>query len=313
MDKPQYQKKPIAHIDSLAKLLSVDTNKLVNLADQADSFYYLSERIEKPDGSFRDVYGVRDELKILQQQIVNKIYSNVRFPNYLYGSIKGTNHIMDAYVHAHAQLLVKMDISNFFPTLTSKNIFNIWKRFFNFSEPVAKILTKLTTFNNFLPQGAPTSPGLANLAFWDIESAIVDRLQRNGFTYTRFVDDVTVSSKSRTEMHKLNTIFKSVFGMFRSKGVKANRKKTNISTSGYRMAVHNLNINSGTPTISTKKRSQIRSAVRGCEKSYQDQKQSEDYKKLWESAIGRVNYLSQFHPTQAQALHKRLQAVLPVS
>src|SRR5690606_1446591 len=115
----------------------------------------------------------------------------------------------------------------------------------NFSPSVAKLLTKVITYDGFLPQGAPTSPALANLAFWDIEPDVVDNLQRNGFLYTRFVDDVIVSSKTDMQMKELKPIFSSVFDMFSRKGVKPNRSKIDISTSGHNMQIHNLNINSG--------------------------------------------------------------------
>jgi retron-type reverse transcriptase len=317
MDSPRYQKKPIGNLGSLARLLAIDEDQLVRLADKADSFYHLHKRIEKADGTFREIYSVKRELKFQQKQIIRNIYSNVYFPRYLQGSIKDKScprsPKADAEIHVNVSLLVKMDISNFFPSLKSEVVFDIWTRFFHFPETVARLLTRLTTFNGVLPQGAPTSPGLANLAFWDIEPAVVDGLRRNGFTYTRYVDDVTVSSTRFTTMQELEPIFETVFGMFRSKGVKPNRKKIDISTSGYSMLVHNLNINSGVPTIPRNERSRIRAAVRECEKNYPDHKQSKDYEELWTSTLGRVNYMSQFHSTEAQTYHKRLQAVRPVT
>lgn len=315
MDKPKYQKRPIGRIDSLARVLSVDKDYLACLADQADSFYYLHKRLKKADGSFREIYGVKPELKSLHNRINRKIFFNIYFPHYLQGSIKDPdsprNPIKAASVHINALQVVNIDIKNFFPSLSSMVIFDIWKRFFNFSEPVAEVLTKLTTFKGSLPQGASTSPSLANLAFWDRESAVVDRLQRKGFKYTRFVDDVTVSSENYTAMNDLEPIFESIFGMFSSKGVKPNRKKINISTSGHRMSVHNLNINADTPTIPSKKRSQIRAAVKDCEKKYPTHNQSEAYEKLWASTMGRVNFLNQLHTSQAKSYRERLEAVRP--
>jgi hypothetical protein len=316
MDKTRYPSKSIGHVTSLAKFLSVDENEMIRIANNADTFYNPRRR-KKADGSFRELYSVNHELKSLQGRIVKKIYHKVHFSSFLQGSIKDAKaprtHITDAAVHAKASVLVKMDISNFFPSLTSKVIFDIWKRFFNFSEPVAEILTKLTTFKGFLPQGAPTSPGLANLAFWDRESDIVDNLQKNGFTYTRYVDDVTVSSKSYTKLQDLNLIFECIFGMFRSKGVKPNRNKIDISTSGHAMVVHNLNLNAGVPTLPESERSRIRAAVKECESKYPKGKQSKTYKKLWESTMGRVNYLAQLNPSQAQEYIARLQAVKPAT
>ena len=216
MDKPRYLKKPIGSIDSLSKALSKDKKRLISLADEADSFYYLHEKREKPDGTFREIYAAKSELKVLQKSIHERLFSNVDFPYYLQGGIKDIiiprSHIKAVKFHKNAKLLVSMDISNFFPSLTSEVVFDIWKRFFNFPAPVAQLLTKLTTFNGTLPQGASTSQDLANLAFWDRESDVVDKLQRNGFKYTRYVDDVTVSSTTYIEMKELSPIFENIFG-----------------------------------------------------------------------------------------------------
>ncbi len=317
LDSPCYQKNPIGYVGSLAKLLTIDEDQLVRLADKADSFYRLHKRLEKADGSFREIYSVKCELKVLQKQIIRHIYSNVYFPRYLQGSIKDTSSKRspkaDAAIHVNVSLLVRVDISNFYPSLKSEVIFDIWETVSSTFLNRLQTATRLTTFNGALPQGAPTSPGLANLAFWDTEPAVVDGLQRNGFRYTRYVDDVTVSSTRFTSMQELSPIFEDVFGMFRGKGVKPNRKKTSISTSGHSMLVHNLNINADVPTIPRTERSRIRAAVRECQMSYPEHKHSEKYKKLWMSTLGRVSYLSQFHATEAQGYHECLQAIRPLT
>jgi hypothetical protein len=99
--------------------------------------------------------------------------------------------------------------------------------------------------------------------------------------------------------------------MFRSKGVKPNRNKIEISTSGHSMLVHNLNINNGVLTIPKAERSRIRAAVKECEIRYLELNKSEAYGKLWRSTKGRVVYLSQFHPADAQSYLERLQVVRP--
>lgn len=315
MNKPLYQKNSIGRISSLAKTLSIDEDFLISTANHANSFYYLAKRIEKADGSFRDVYGVERTLKYLQRKILKRIFYNVKFPHYLYGSIKDVEnprtHVAAAQVHQKASLLVGIDISNFFPSLNSEVVFDIWKKFFNFSPPVAKLLTQLTTLNDFLPQGAPTSSSLANLAFWDYEYKIVDRLHAKRLTYTRYVDDVIVSSRESVPIEELYPIFNSIFGMFRHRGVKPNRNKIDISTSGHNMCVHNLNVNSGVPSIPKKERSCIRAAVWQCKKEYAEYNQSKTYLKLWNSTLGRVNYLKQFHSTEAKTYLRLLQDVQP--
>jgi hypothetical protein len=204
-----------------------------------------------------------------------------------------------------------MDISNFFPSLKEDKIFDVWKRFFNFPDSVAGLLTRITTFNGALPQGAPTSPGLANLAFWDVEDIVVNELTQNGFKYTRFVDDVTVSTTSYVPMQDLAPIFANIFDMFYKKGVKPNRNKIDISTKGHGMLVHNLNIDAGIPTIPNSERKRIRAAVKECETKFPGQSQSEEYERLWKSTIGRVAFMSQLHRDEAQTYNERLQAVKP--
>ena len=124
MNKPEYSKRPIGHISSLAKTLSVNKNHLIDIADNVGSFYYLHERKEKPDGSFRDIYGVKNSLKTIQERVHERIFSNVKFPNYLKGSIRGRNHIHAVEVHSGAKLIIRMDISQFYPSLSSYIIFD---------------------------------------------------------------------------------------------------------------------------------------------------------------------------------------------
>ncbi|MGB7341349.1 MAG: reverse transcriptase family protein [Phototrophicaceae bacterium] len=316
MTKPNYQNSSIGKISSLAKVLSIDEDNLITIANNTNSFYYTSKRIKKANGSFREVYGVRKELKFLQKKILKRIFYKVKFPSYLHGSIKDLDnprsHITAAAEHQNASILICMDISNFFPSLKSPIIFDIWKRFFDFSPKVADLLTKLTIFNGFLPQGATTSSGLANLAFWDSEAKIVTFLKSNGFVYTRYVDDVIISSQDYVTIKELTPIFSSVFGMFLSKGVKPNRNKIDITTSGRKMCVHNLNINSGIPTIPIKERKRIRVAVNECETQYIKNNCSESYIKLWNSTLGRVNYMIQLHYKEGSSYYNRLQIIKPL-
>lgn len=316
MNRPKYSNASIGSIDSLAKALHMQVSELVRLAQKADSFFHLKERKEKPDGSFRDIYRVDNELKLIQEQIIKIIYYATDFPNYLQGSIKDKvfprSHITDAGLHLYARVLIKMDISNFYPSLKAELIYQTWKRFFNFSEEVAQILTEITTFNGFLPQGAPTSPGLGNLVFWDLEYEIVQNLSDLGFKYSRYVDDVTVSTENLVEISELAPIFRMVFGMFKKRGVVPNRNKITISTSGHPMVIHNLNVNNRTVTIPKTERSRIRKAVKICEEMYKENPTTEEYEQLWLSTYGRVRYLNQLHPSQAITYITKMEDIRPV-
>lgn len=315
MDKPRYTKNPIGSIKSLANRLSIKEEKLVRLANQADSFYYLHEREQKPDGSFREKHGVTGRLKTIQQRIQRRLYQEVLFPSYLHGSIKDVDsprsHMSAAAVHQNARLLIQMDISNFYPSLSQEVVLDTWKRFFGFPPHVAQILTQLTIYQGYLPQGASTSPGLGNLAFWERESMLVSTLNDNNFTYSRYVDDIAISTKEYVEMRELAPIFSAVFGMFASRGVKPNRNKIEISTSGHPMTVHNLNVNGTDLTVPKEERIQTNDAVQECEDLAADIRLTEEYEQKWRRAVGRVLYMKELHLSEGGRYLARLEKVRP--
>lgn len=315
MNKARYKNQPIGSIESLSKALSVEPEVLQKIADKADSLYiYIPQK--KSDGTIRDVYNVKPELKSIQKKLVKKLIHNTYFPKFLHGSIKDPDsprtYITAAETHLGAELLLTMDISNFFPSLKSEIIFEIWKYFYNSPESVAKLLTALTTLNGALPQGAPTSPGLANLAFWDIEPQIVEKLQENNYRYTRYVDDVVISTTVRANKRSIEPIITEILRMFRRKGLKPSRKKLCIKKRGEAMRVHGLNLNGDILTVPQKKRKEIRRDVHLCEKHFHEDNQSEEYETLWDSTWGKVNTLKILHPQKANNYVKRLQAVAPV-
>ncbi|EHQ7182783.1 RNA-dependent DNA polymerase, partial [Salmonella enterica subsp. enterica serovar Poona] len=64
---------------------------------------------------------------------------------------------------------------------------------FNFSHPAASILAQLCTKDGKLPQGACTSPILANLASASLDKHLTQLARRKNITYTRYADDITFS------------------------------------------------------------------------------------------------------------------------
>jgi hypothetical protein len=64
-----------------------------------------------------------------------------------------------------------------------------------FSPEVAHLITRLCTWKNNLPQGAPTSTHLANLVFLETDLKLIEFCKCNGLTYTRYIDDLTFSSQ----------------------------------------------------------------------------------------------------------------------
>ena len=92
---------------------------------------------------------------------------------------------------------------------------------YGFSPDVSKILTELTTYKGHLPQGAPTSPLLANLVGMNFDLPIIQICKDNGIIYTRYVDDLWFSSHDDIEH-----LIPSILEILRDKGFLYSYSKT---------------------------------------------------------------------------------------
>ncbi len=176
---------------------------------------------------------------------------------------------------------------------------------------VAACLTKLTTKNNQLPQGAKTSSYLANLVFWNCEPRLYEALRTQGVTYSRFVDDISLSCRRTLTIREKTQFIAQVYGMLGSRGYHPKRSKHQIFTSGQRMAVHRLTVNSRRPTLPQEERSQIRAIVAECEGLFSSKVQGQEYNQTYNRASGKVAKLTRLHPIAGRQLRERLARVRP--
>jgi hypothetical protein len=166
--------------------------------------------------------------------------------------------LADASKHIGAKLVHSEDIKNFFPSIQSRFVNKVWQGLCGFPEPVASILTRLTTWQGCLVQGTHTSPYIASAVFWAKEPALENRLRRRGYTYSRYVDNINISSTSRP---MLNWVRSQLYGMWTSYELQPKRSKSKIATSGNRQNVHGYNLNSGRPTVPKEFRHTVRAAI----------------------------------------------------
>ena len=307
-----YKNKPIGSLDSLARALNISVSKLLEVAENTEIFYIPNKPKIKP-GKIRQTYAVNEPLHSIQDNILEKIISGVEFPEFLQGSIRDLNfprdYVRNASIHAGSEILLKEDISSFFSSTRMKLVYRMWKCFFDFPHEVAEVLTKLTTYKDFVPEGAPTSPAIANMVFWDCEPKLEYDLRQKGYIYTRYVDDITVSFESRLKKKEIQGITTKIYGMFIGAGLKPNRKKRDVQTKSGKMTVHKLNVNSGKPTLSRIERSKIRAAVKEFETLTQSATSWEEIEKSYNKVNGRVNLMKRLHPNEAQKYIEKIKAV----
>lgn len=240
--RPLFKGGPITRLDTLARVLGASPEHIQSVAVNAASHYKAIE-IAKKDGAVRICWDPSTELRALQKKLVLQILRPVQYPEYLHGSLPGRDYVSNAKQHRHARWSVGLDIKSFFPNVSSELVSAaIWKQFFRCSDEVAEVLTSLTTLNGFLPQGSLTASYLANLALWRDEPRFVADLSERGFRYTRYVDDITISSAAYPVQHLKTWVFHGVQTMLRANGLRQKRAKTEIRTRGSGINVVGLRV-----------------------------------------------------------------------
>ena len=305
---PSYSQRRIGTLNALRLPLGLSVHELLSLAQRADGLYRVAKSIAKPDGSIRNTYDALPPLKEIHRRIKSQILDYVNYPAYLTGSIKGSDYKVNAALHTNASIVINEDISGFFPSTSTERVFNIWYGLFGFSQEVSQCLTQLTTRQGELPQGAITSSFLANLVFWQDEPTLHAKLASQGLIYSRYVDDIAVSSKAFLTNQKKSEVVRQIYGMLLKNGYQPKRAKHEISTSGNRMEVTKLSVNAK-PGLGKAVYSRTRAAVRDIELRISNGEALSFERGPYAQAMGRVLHLERFHPGKAAPLKARLLAL----
>lgn len=303
--KPSYPHSPVRSLASLSRSIGMPIVELQRIAHTASGLYRDAKPIIKADGSIRQPFDALPSLKRVHRQIQVQFLQRVVFPEYLTGSLKGRDARRNAALHAGAAIVVTEDIRDFFPNISAKVVNSVWNGFFGFKPEVAELLTLLTTKDDYLPQGAVTSSHLANLAFWDREWQLYEKLRDRGISYSRYVDDVTLSSRNQLNHEQIAYCISEVYGLMASQGFRAKRSKHEIRRGNGPMLVTKLMINRR-PTLMPRERQNIRAAVHQLEVLSSVSTDPESLTFEINRVSGRVGRLTQLHPKEGAALRARL-------
>ena len=304
---PSYPHRPIRQLQNLARVLAVPLPILQSIAATASARYRLAKPIEKPDGSIRQPVDALEPLKNIQRRIKQRILARVIFPDYLTGSLKGKDAKRNAELHKRPRIVLCEDIQGFFPSTTAPLVAAVWRGFFGFSQEVSELLTALTTKDGALPQGATTSSHLANLVFWRREHSLYESLLAEGRSYSRYVDDVSISSVTPMTKEEITRCIARVYGMMFSCGYKPKRQKQEIQRAHMPMRVTKLNVNRRV-TLDSRERQAIRAAVYQLEQLALSGDLA-GVSQVLNSVAGRVNRMGQMHPAEALGLKERLKTL----
>ena len=193
-----------------------------------------------------------------------------------------------AQLHCNARWLIKIDLRNFFESIPENRVYRIFEtagyqplisfelarlctrvgglaskrnfgRYAANSEMYGKIPTYSNSIMGHLPQGAPTSPHLANLVAKELDKALSELSTEYNLHYTRYADDLIFSTKNNDlTRDKVRNFIGEVYRDIALNGFSPNSAKTTVSPPGARKVVLGLLVDTGSPRLTREFKSNIR-------------------------------------------------------
>jgi RNA-directed DNA polymerase len=181
--------------------------------------HYWYRVLRKNSGGVRLIEAPKDFLKGIQRRILDEILGPIPVHSAVHGFVNGRSVMTFAALHVKRRVLLRIDMKNFFPSFGGRRI-QAFFRTAGFPEAVADLLGGLCTNavprdvwkqtgfalsgedlfaarqlygRPHLPQGAPTSPALANLCAYRMDCRLSGLAHAVGATYTRYADDLAFS------------------------------------------------------------------------------------------------------------------------
>jgi RNA-directed DNA polymerase len=212
---------------------------------------YKIKYIPKKGGGKRRVYIPNDELKNFQKFLLLQLYNTHFKCPYAHGFVPGRSAYTNAVVHKDSKLFLKFDIKDAFDSVDfNVDIAPKLEQIVGFGWMIIK---EYCTYKNRIPQGAPTSGWLFNLALSGFDAYIGEICDRMSLRYSRYADDIVISGDKFKTKELLN-IAKDYLKKLKLKIHKVKIGKHHMKVTGYTVV-------SGRVTVPRKKKRLFRAML----------------------------------------------------
>jgi RNA-directed DNA polymerase len=227
--------------------------------------HYHYHWIAKAGGRRRLVESPKPRLKQIQRRILSRILEPIPAHPAAHAFRSGHSTLSCASPHVGQRVVLRIDLRDFFPSLRRSKIHALFHAL-GFPEDVARFLTGLCTntipeeilpaddsngrrFSLWqvfgqphLPQGAPTSPALANLCAYRLDCRLAGLAHSVGANYTRYADDL-IFSGDRDFERSLTRFRIFACAIVLAEGFAIRHRKTRVMRSGIRQSITGLIVN----------------------------------------------------------------------
>ncbi len=328
---------PVFHTpDELAKWLGIPLGRLAWLVhrfsegarpgNERDAHYHFHWIRKRSKKGWRLIEAPKSKLKAAQTKILREILDRVPPHVTAHGFAAGKSIVTNAKPHVGSRVILKIDLENFYPTVTMSRVVGIF-RGLGYSREASIWLARLTTsalpvntpfikeeptailpyLRRHLPQGAPTSPALANLSAWGLDVRLSGLAREFGARYTRYADDLTFSGPEPF-VSSLKDFIPLATRVIHSERFRVNMDKRKVIRNNARQTVTGVVVNTRL-NVSRTEFNRLKAILHNCVQNGPSSQNREQHENFPAHLRGRIAHVAQLNPargTKLLALYERI-------
>lgn len=287
--------------------------------------HYHFRWLDKRSGGKRLIESPKPRLKAVQQRILREILDHVPAHPAAHGFVMGRSIRSNALPHVRQRVVVKLDLENFYPSVSFSRVVAIF-RSLGYSREAANWLGRLATsalpeeirkqsdagavapyLHRHLPQGAATSPALANLSAFSLDLRLAGLARSFGANYTRYADDLTFSGDERF-LKSLAVFLPLVSQIVGSTRFRVNKTKRRVIRNGQRQQIAGVVVNERL-NVARRDYDVLKAILVNCIRrgpSTQNHTRHEDFPAHLRGRIAHVSHLNPERGAKLLALYARI-------
>ena len=296
-----------------------------------DLQHYNYTFLAKTHGPPRLIEAPKARLKTMQRRILHDILDRVPTHDAAHGFVKGRSCRSGAELHLNTASVVCFDIADFFLTTPLGRVHALF-RSLGYPHAAARMLTRLCStatpdavfdripnphkhtraaFRAYgdphLPQGAPTSPVLANLVAWRLDIRLTGLAASFGARYSRYADDLTFSGDAAFS-EKTASLIEAVGSIVEDEGYALNQRKTRIMRPSRRQQITGIVVNAH-PNVPRDSFDRLKAILHNCRQNGLDAENRNGRPGFRAHLEGRIEWVYSLNPTRGAKLRAMLAAV----
>lgn len=274
--------------------------------------HYFTHLSPKSSGGLRLIEAPKPRLKSFQRLILLGILSQVPTHPDSFAFTAGRDCRGGARRHSGEEVVICFDLKDYFTSIRSSRIFGLF-RCLGYPSAVAHALTGLCTVVTpsrvrdrlsydqrqmvrapHLPQGAPSSPALANLVTHRLDRRLSGLARTLGGFYSRYADDMTFSG----DHYIRKAVLDAVPEIVRDEGFRLNPNKTRVMASHERQIVTGLVVNQRL-NVTRREFDRLKAVIHA--KSWREDPS------IHARLMGQIGWVVQVHPAKGEKLRNLME------